>query len=109
MTPAQAQKIADAERLLASRIARKAPEDMIARARRDLAEALAAAQAGRTQATSVAATAAPSRLLGLLVIAVAGFAAGILLGKAYRSGTLGYLGRSAARGLIYQAVGALGK
>jgi hypothetical protein len=109
MTPAQAQKIADAERLLASRIARKAPEDMIARARRDLAEALAAAQAGPSQAASAATPAVPARLLGLLVIAVAGFAAGIQLGKTHRSGTLGYLGRSAARGLIYQAVGALGK
>lgn len=109
MTPAQAQKIADAERLLASRIARRAPEEMIARARRDLAEALAAAQAGPTQGASAAAPAAPSRLLELLVIAVAGFAVGVVLGELWRSGLGWQVGRSLVRGLVYRGLGALGK
>ena len=43
MTPAQAKRIDEAGRLLQSRIDRRAPDDMIQRARRDLAEAIAAA------------------------------------------------------------------
>ena len=45
MTQAQAKRIDDARRLLQARIDRRAPDDMIERARRDLAEAIAAANA----------------------------------------------------------------
>ena len=45
MTPAQAKRIDDARRLLQARIDRRAPAVMIDRARRDLAEAIAAANA----------------------------------------------------------------
>jgi hypothetical protein len=45
VTPAQAKRIDDARRLLQARIDRRAPDDMIERARRDLAEALEAANA----------------------------------------------------------------
>ena len=45
MTPAQAKRIDDARRLLQARIDRRAPDDMIERARRDFAEAIEAANA----------------------------------------------------------------
>jgi hypothetical protein len=49
------------------------------------------------------------RWLVYLVAIVGGFLGGMLLRKAWRSGMVGYMGRSAVRGLIYRGVGALGK
>lgn len=53
MTPEQAKRIDDARRLLQARIDRRAPAEMIDRARRDLAQALEAAKANaQPQATA---------------------------------------------------------
>lgn len=126
MTPAQAKRIDDARRLLRARIDRRAPADMIERARCDLAEALEAANAPvQPQATASRGwwrefwqgevgsplpvwqpgTLGPiGKTGGVIGAVVGGVALGLVGSRLLHSQTGRYAARSLVRGLIYKAV-----
>ena len=123
MTPAQAKRIDDARRLLQARIDRRAPADMIKRAKRDLEEAMAAANApAQPQAArkrgwwhefweGEVGSPLPAREPGKAVAAVGkvlvAIAVGAIVGCFLRTETGKYATRSLMRALIYRAVRAL--
>ena len=123
MTPAQAKRIGDARRLLQARIDRRAPADMIAGARRQLEEAIAAANApAQPQAASrrgwwhefwegevgsplpVREPGKSTAVVGKVVVAIA---AGAIVGCFLRTETGKYAAKSLLRALIYRAVRAI--
>jgi hypothetical protein len=126
VTPAQAKRIDDARRLLQARIDRRAPDDMIERARRDLAEAIEAANASAQPLARVRGgwwrefwqgevgsplpvwqpgTLGPIGKTGGVIGAVVGGAAvGLVASRLLHSETGKYAARSLVRGLVYKAV-----
>ena len=126
MTPEQAKRIDDARRLLQARIDRRAPADMIERARRDLAEALEAANAPAQPQAAVRGgwwgefwqgevgsplpvwqpgTLGPiGKTGGVIGAVVGGVALGLVASRLLHSQTGKYAARSLLRGLIYKAV-----
>ena len=125
----QERGIDDARRLLAARIARRAPADMIERAKRDLAEATAAANApaqpqaagrggwwhefwqgevGSPLPAREPGAPGPGRktaaVVGQVVVAIT---AGAIVGHLLRTETGKYAAKSLMRALIYRAVKAI--
>jgi hypothetical protein len=123
VNPAQMRRVEDSRRLLQARIDRRGPADMIKRAKRDLEEAIAAANApAQPQAArrrgwwrefweGEVGSPLPARepgktaaVVGQVIVAIT---AGAILGCFLRTETGKYATRSLMRALIYRAVKAL--